>query len=493
MRVLGISALSHDAAVAVVEDDRILYAAHSERFSRTKNDAFLNAELLREALVYGQPDLIAWYERPFLKKSRHLLAGQYREAFSFADLPGRYLRQWGLDRIPLRYVSHHESHAAAGFYTSPFSNAVVIVADAIGEWSTFSIGEFQDNRIRWWSESIYPHSLGLLYSAFTQRIGLKPNEEEYILMGMAAYGEPRYKDDIYRDFFRKIDFAEGLEFTTNVHAGIGLWKEGARREDLAASIQAVNDEVMLDAARWAAGKRTSDHLILMGGVALNCVSNEKVARLWEQITGSRDNLWIMPNPGDAGSALGAAAAIQKRPLRWEGPYLGTDVPPQCTPQSLSAYLQDGHVAALCQGRAEYGPRALGNRSILADPRGARTKEKVNEFKRRDQFRPFAPVILEEYADAYFDMPVKRSPYMQFTAPCRYPEEFPAICHVDGSSRVQTVNQTQSPFLYELIKDFHASTGCPMLLNTSMNLKGEPLVNTRADAERFSRATGVRLF
>lgn len=493
MKVLGISALSHDAAVAVIDDDRILYAAHAERFSRKKNDAFLNSALLDEALVFGKPDLIAWYERPLLKKTRHLMAGQYQEAFSLGDLPRRHLRKFGLGNIPVEYVSHHESHAAAGFFTSPFEDATVIIADAIGEWSTFSIGEYRNNRIRWLSDSIYPHSLGLLYSAFTQRIGLKPNEEEYILMGMAAYGQPIHKPDIYQDFFRDVNFDEGLQLATNVHAGLGNWKENARREDIAASIQAVNDEVMLKAAAWAAERSQSDNLILMGGVALNCVSNEKIARLWEKTTGLRDKIWIMPNPGDAGSSLGAAAAIQGKKLRWEGPYLGTDVAPDNSPEKLSDYLASGKVAGLCQGRAEYGPRALGNRSILADPRGSETKEKVNQFKRRDQFRPFAPVILEEYANDYFDMPVASSPYMQFTAPCRFPDDFPAICHVDGSSRVQTVNRSQNPYLHELLQTFHQTTGCPMLLNTSMNLKGEPLVNNREDGERFSKKTGVQLF
>lgn len=455
-----------------------------------KNDGLLNQSIVDEALRYGRPDAIAWYERPIIKKTRQAAAGQWSEVFGANTLPKSYLKNFGLSGIPIEYIPHHESHAAAGVYTSPFDDAVVIVADAIGEWSTFSIGEWRNGETSFGYESVYPHSLGLLYTAFTHRCGLKPNEEEFILMGMSAFGEPKYRDEILRDHVEWSTDPFSFRLTENLHKGMPEYLPGARNEDLAASIQVVCEDILLSAVQWAGKNYTSKNLVLMGGVALNCVANTRIAGWWKAHTGSDRGLWIMPNPGDAGSCIGAAASLIKSKVSWKGPYLGTDVERPDQYDDVMKALLRGDVIALAHGRAEFGPRALGNRSILTDPRGALTKDKVNEIKRREKFRPFAPAILEEDAHEYFDLQTHRSPYMQYAVRCKKRDEFPAIVHVDGSSRVQTVNEQDNPHFYAILKEFKSKTGCPILLNTSMNIKGEPLVNTWEDAVRFTQTTGI---
>jgi carbamoyltransferase len=488
MRILGISALTHDAAVCLIEHSRILFAAHSERYSRVKNDHRLNQEIIDEALRYGMPDLIAWNGRPFAKKARHALAGRWQDAVAVHDLPRFYLRQFdfGGPLPPVKCVDHHESHAAAGFFTSGFPDTTVITADAIGDFDTFTIAEYRGGKFRFVQRTQYPDSLGLLYSAFTRRCGLQPNKEEYILMAMSAMGEPRYVQEIEDDFIR-ID-GHAFELACNVHRGIGNWMPDARNEDLAASIQAVIEMIMTRAAQWARQNLSSRNLVLMGGVALNCVANARIAR-----ESGFERVWIMPNPGDAGSSLGAAAAIAGRQLDWDGPYLGSDIDRDFPAQKALDALLAGHVIGVATGRAEFGPRALGNRSILADPRSPRTKAWVNDIKRRQQFRPFAPVVLEQFAADLFELVVPTSPYMQYTMKCRVAEQFPAIVHHDGSSRVQTVNERQNAKLYALLRQFHEATGCPLLLNTSLNVRNEPLVNSWQDALRFSEQTGIPVF
>ncbi|RKN44900.1 carbamoyltransferase [Streptomyces hoynatensis] len=483
----GVSALSHDAAIAVVDGDRVVFASHSERYSRRKNDAELHPELVAEALGFGEPSTLVWYERPLVKKLRHLRAGQYGFALGGSDLPRRYLRRFPLPpSYRFRAVGHHLSHAAAGFYTSGFDDACVITVDGIGEWDCMTVGTFGPKGHRFHRRTRYPHSLGLLYSAFTRRCGFKPNEEEFIVMGLAGFGRPRHVDAIYDEFVERSDGDYRLK--RNVHRGIGDWLPRAAPEDLAASIQAVTEEILVDIARWGRRESGSDNLVLMGGVALNCVANSRIAR-----EAGFARVSIFPNPGDAGSSLGAVAAFLGRPLRWDGPYLGALIDRPYAHRAVLEGLLGGEVVGVANGRAEFGPRALGNRSVLCDPRGPEVKDKVNAIKGREPFRPFAPAVLEEHADAYFDMPVKRSPYMQFVAPCRRPDLFPAITHVDGTSRVQTVSRSANPAFYELIEAFYQRTGCPMLLNTSLNKKGEPLVNSWEDAMNFSAATGIRVF
>jgi carbamoyltransferase len=306
------------------------------------------------------------------------------------------------------------------------------------------------------------------------------------VMGMAALGSPVHVDRIREELLEITPPSFRLKL--NPHHGIGDWMSDAKAEDLAASIQAVLEEVMVGAAVWARGRSDSRNLILGGGVALNCAANAKIAR-----QAGFDDVWIFPNPGDAGSSVGAVAAVRGGRLRWEGPYLGTEIAGEYPVEALVKELASNGIAAVASGRAEFGPRALGNRSLLADPRPLDMKDRVNVVKGREPFRPFAPIVRAERAHELFDMPVKASPYMQFVAPCRFPDEYPSITHLDGTSRVQTVARDEHPDLYRLLEAWEAETGCPLLLNTSLNVKGEPLVNTRDDAVRFQAANGVRVY
>jgi carbamoyltransferase len=487
MVIYGISANEHDASLAVIKDQEILFASHSERYSRVKNDPHLHPDLIDAAYAYGKPDLILWYERPFLKRMRKLYAGQY-DGVTRTD-GASYLKRYGF-HAPVKYVGHHQSHAAAGYFTSGFSDAVVLVIDAIGEWSTISIWEANGTTLRkFWSQN-YPHSLGLLYSAFTQRIGFKPNEEEYILMGMAALGKPIYTDLIRQDFVKDSPLPE-FRLTQNVHRGIRDWRpELTDHANIAASIQKVTEDYLVNLVEWIAmdPDLKSKNLVLSGGVALNCVANTRIS-----LHGEFDNVWIMPNPGDAGSSIGAVAAYMRRPLNWQSAYLGHDIARPFDRQGCLDALLAGEVVGVANGRAEFGPRALGNRSLITDPRGPETKNRVNKIKKREPFRPFAPIILEQYARDYFVMPRESSPYMQFVARVRRPDLFPAISHYDDTARVQTLNEAQNPVIYGLLMEWYKRTGCPMLLNTSLNIKGEPLVNTWDDALRFQALHGVRMF
>jgi carbamoyltransferase len=486
MRFWGISALSHDASLAVVQDDEVIFAAHSERYSRIKNDPFLADELIAEALMYGPPGSIAWYERPMVKKARHVRAGQWADAWSRTDIPRRYLRTLNLSfQLPeIYYADHHDSHAAGGFATSSFDEAAVIVADAIGEFRTFTIGHFAaDGRYEKLHDCSYPNSLGLLYSAFTRRCGYRPNEDEYIVMGLAAYGEPRYTDAIYEDFLEVTPPTFRLK--VNPHRGIGGWLPEASAADLAASIQRVAEDLMVSAASWARRHTGSRNLVLSGGIALNCVANTKIAQI-----GGFENVWIFPNPGDAGSSVGAVAAVTGHRLRCPGPYLGTALAGEYPVEAIIKDLVTTGTVGVANGRAEFGPRALGNRSLLADPRPPDMKDRVNQIKGREPFRPFAPVVRVERAHELFDLPVPTSPYMQFTAPCRAPDEYTAIVHRDGASRVQTVDQAGHPGLYALLEMWEEKTGCPLLLNTSLNSRGEPMLNSADDVAAFSARTGL---
>lgn len=310
-------------------------------------------------------------------------------------------------------------------------------------------------------------------------------------MGMAAYGVPIYYEALKNDFIEDCR-APNFKLKENLHKGMRWWRDDISTEqdymNLAASVQRITEEFICDLVSYASEKIPSYNLVLMGGCALNCVANEKVATL-----DLYNNIWIMPNPGDAGSSLGAILGYTRTQANWQGPYLGTEIKKPISVTEIVDTLSNGKIIGLAHGRAEFGPRALGNRSILADPRGDTIKDRVNDIKHRQRFRPFAPVILEDLAHDFFEMPVDTSPYMQFTAKCRNPELFPAICHVDGSSRVQTVNFVQNPLMYRILYNFYKKTGCPMLLNTSLNIKGEPLVNTWDDALRFQNKYKVRMF
>jgi len=488
VQFVGISCLAHDAALAVLRDDQIVFAAHSERYSRRKNDPYLNGALLADAMQHvDNVERIVYYERPLLRKLRQVRAGQFGRALS--TTPTRYLQRFPpLRGRPVRVTSHHHAHAAGAYYTSPFRDAAVVVVDAVGEWETLTVWHGTGRRLKKVHSVWYPHSLGLLYSAFTQRAGLKPNEEEYILMGMAAYGEPRHRALIESELLRPAD-PPNVALRRSLHRGLGDWHpEITDLADLAASVQVVLEEHLFGLFHWVAKNVGSKNLVYTGGVALNCLFNGKLAE-----RGLFDDLWIPPNPGDAGSAIGALLADHGDFVSWPGPYLGYDINRTVDPAEVARELATTGIVGLANRRAEYGPRALGNRSLLADPRGPDIKDRVNEIKRRQRYRPFAPMVRAERAHEFFEMPVRDAPYMQFVVRCRDPQSYPAICHVDGTSRVQTLRREQNPRMYQILVEFERLTGCPMVLNTSLNIRGEPLVNDWSDATDFARRYGVPVY
>ena len=454
MNILGVSEGFHDAGICLLRDDKIYFASHSERHSQKKGDKWIHPDQLPKTQKY-KPDVIAYYEKPFRKNLRRLYAGQ----------------KWQKPRRKYDvYFGHHESHAAAGYYTAPFDECNVLVIDAIGEWDTMSIwkGSVENGymgqkthtlkKLKSWK---YPHSLGLLYSAITQRIGLNPNEDEYITMGMAAFGDPKY--DLENQLWE------------NNHRGVGNIYSEARPEDLAASIQDLYERELLKLVELC----PHENLVIMGGCALNCVANSKI---------KGKNIWIMPSPGDAGSALGAAALVRKKKLKWNSPYLGTLIGQDIDSQEVVKELLKNKVCGVANGRAEFGPRALGNRSLLGDPRYD-IKDTVNDIKKRQKFRPFAPAILEEYADEYFEGPMNE--YMQFVATAKH--DYSSVTHVDGTARVQVVKKDCRSSIRYILEEWYSETGCPMLLNTSLNIKGMPMVDTWEDAENFMRKYNVKVF
>jgi carbamoyltransferase len=489
--ILGVSAGFHDAALSVVRSDgHIVFAAHSERYSKIKNHALLAPELIAEATSCGI-DEIAFYERPWMHNLQQLVSGQrlwapWRAKSAVRDYLGA---QWSSGQYPIRCWPHHLSHAAAGFQTSPFDSAAVVVIDAIGELDTISIyhahydsrGRAQYQRL--WKQT-YPHSIGLFYTAVTAKLGLKPMEDEYITMGMAAYGIDIGTTWLQAQLVRS---TQDLTFTQNLHRGLprDLVTIGSE-QDLARGAQTIAESLIASVMQRAQELTGSDNLVYGGGVALNCVANRLLGRWFP-------NVWIMPNPGDAGSSLGAAALSLGTRLRWKDAYLGHNIPGAYPVQDLLEILGRDHIAAVASGRAEWGPRALGNRSLLADPRGAEIKDRVNQIKQRQKFRPFAPAVLAEHADQYFDIDSPRdlTTYMQTVARCKYPDQFPAIVHADGTSRVQTVPASGSGFR-KLLEAWYQRTGCPMLLNTSLNVRGEPMVNDLDDARRWQTLYGVRV-
>ena len=489
--ILGVSAGFHDAALCLLDNNGCIeFAGHSERYSKKKNDANICPEIISELYGYDV-DHIAYYERPWLKQLRQWYAGQGIEwdKITVDRVLRQQLRPYLLSSRSTSSHNHHLCHAAAGFQTSPFRDATVVVIDAIGEWDTVSIWKAEyDCRghatyRRLWGQR-YPHSVGLLYSAITQRVGLHPLDEEYITMGMAGWGSAEFKDHLKSELVAD-DWEVRLKH--NLHTGVPEgFMAGAKYEDIAASAQAATEDIISNIMQRARDFGVSKNLVYMGGVALNCLANRLLGNYFERV-------WIMPSPGDAGSAIGAAALAYGHKIHWDSAYLGHNIPGEYPVADIIQELETNRIVGVASGRAEFGPRALGNRSLLADPRGPEIKDKVNAIKRRQQFRPFAPVILEELVDQYFDMPCNwnHSRYMQVIAGCRQPDLFPAIVHVDGTSRVQTVPNNGSG-IRRLLEAWYAKTGCPMLLNTSLNIRGEPMVNDRSDADRFEALYGVKV-
>tara|TARA_Y100001938_G_scaffold136704_1_gene199939 strand:- start:1549 stop:3006 length:1458 start_codon:yes stop_codon:yes gene_type:complete len=484
MKILGINALNHDACVTLLDGTDILFAGHSERYSGIKNDPLLNQEIISDVKRYGKWDKVVWFERPWVKKSRQLYAGQYSEVFSRKNLPSNYVKQFGIDKIDY-YVDHHKSHAAASYYSSPYDEACIITIDAIGEWETLTIWYAWGSHFEKRYSMSYPNSIGLWYSAITQRLDLKPQEDEYILMGMAAWGNPNKE---LQDELREL-------LSINLHRGCLGWDSKVYPDDGTEQWKfdiAHNTQVVCEEEIGKIFKKASelvpetDNYCYGGGVALNCVANSIMVQEYP-------NLWILPNPGDGGSSLGSAAYVLGEHINFDNCFLGYDIKGEYPIQPVLDELLKGNIVGIASGRAEFGPRALGNRSLLADPRGKNVKDQMNEIKNRQKFRPFAPSVLEEHAHEIFDMPVGKSQFMQFTAPCKFPDKYPAICHIDNTSRVQTVSKQDNIGYYNLIKRFYEETGCPMVLNTSLNIKGQPIVNSYQDGVAFEKKYGVKVY
>ena len=563
MNILGISAFYHDSAACLVRDGKIIAAAQEERFTRKKHDAEFPSNAIRSCIGQGglaaprDVDLVAFYEKPFLKCERLFstyLASAPRGLASFLKaMPVWIKRKMWIKQIirdeldyegDILFPEHHESHAASAFFPAPFNEAAILTIDGVGEWTTTSIGHGAGNRVEMLAEQHFPHSLGLLYSAFTYYLGFRVNSGEYKVMGLAPYGEPEFErlildelvdlkpDGSFHLNLEYFDFVTGLRMTNRNFAR--LFGGPPRRPEseltqrhmnLARSLQAVTEEIMLRMARHAHERTGLTNLCLAGGVALNCVGNGRILR-----EGPFDNIWVQPAAGDAGGALGAALLVWHHYLdkprdiagtrdAQQGSFLGPAFDPREFLRSrniqsvelsdtelswrIAALLAEGKVVGWYQGRMEFGPRALGNRSILGDPRVPEMQEKLNlKIKFRESFRPFAPSVLRERVSDYFELE-ESSPYMLLVAPVRSTirldgqttngaagflerlktprSTIPAVTHVDYSARVQTVSEEENPRFHALLRAFEAQTGCAVLVNTSFNVRGEPPVCTPEEA------------
>lgn len=473
MIIWGISALFHDAAISVLQDNNVVFASSAERYSRRKNDKHLNMELINDALKFGLPDKIVWYEKPYKKFLRQLIIDKVFERHKIKD----YLKTFGL-YSKLYFCDHHLSHLYSSLFTAPFdtSNTLGVVIDTVGEFISTSVWKITDNNITRIETKCYPNSLGLFYSAITDLVGLTPQNDEYILMGMASYSKSNYYYEKFKElFFKENNLIYDLRFGCRelfTSEEISMYKF-----DMARGAQLIFEEILLKLVEKHLKKTNYKKVIYAGGCALNCSANSKLLALV-------DRGWIFPNPGDAGASLGAALSITKQSINLEHMFLGHNAGEIADVNEIVTGIINNHVVGVINGRAEFGPRALGNRSIFADPRINRIRDKVNECKGREQFRPFAPVVLAEHAASFFDIDRQEQyKFMQYTATCTKPELLPGTIHIDGTSRVQTVSKSDL-FIYRLLTRWYEETGCPVLLNTSLNYKGYPLINTKNDIEEF---------
>ncbi len=575
MIILGISAFYHDSAVCLLKDGEVVFAAQEERFSRKKHDADFPEKSLQAAFDYtgisrADVDYVVFYEKPFIKFDR-LMSTFMQFAPAGAQSFLKVLPVWAKEKIFMKeiikekvaapkaeilFTTHHESHIASAFYPSPFSEAAIITVDGVGEWDTLTVAHGKGSDFEVLKRISFPHSLGLLYSAFTYFTGFKVNSGEYKLMGLAPYGEPVYRDIILKNL---VDVKDDGSFRLNLkyfnyHTGLTmtdgrfeklfnikrrLSETPLRKEDmdLAASIQVVLEEIMEKIVMTAKKIAPSDNLCLAGGVALNCVTNGKILK-----NQTFKNVWIQPAAGDAGGALGAALTVWYRKLKGErkiqpgkdsqqGSFLGPDyssadirkfldshkikyeeVPAAEAPKKVAELIDAQKVVGFFQGRMEFGPRALGGRSIIGDARSEKMQSLMNQkIKFRESFRPFAPSMLEEHVGEYFDFDAP-SPYMLLVYNvrekyrCRMSEDdkkkkgidklyikrscVPAVTHVDYSARLHTVNREVNPYYYDVIAEFHKLTGCPIIINTSFNVRGEPIVNSPEDAYRCFMRTNI---
>jgi carbamoyltransferase len=566
MNILGLSAFYHDSAAALIRDGSIIAAAQEERFTRVKHDSAFPGHAVDYCLkaaniTAAELDAVVFYEKPLLKAERLIetyLATAPKGMRSFAVGMPTWLAEKSSVSSTIRkklgkafrgsvlFTGHHQSHAASAFYPSPFEEAAILTVDGVGEWSTTTIGVGENNKIRLLREIRFPHSLGMLYSAFTYYTGFRVNSGEYKVMGLAPYGEPKFVQTIYehlvhvaedgsiwlnQDYF---DYCTGLTMTNkrfhNLFGGPPRLPEGPltqKEMDLAASIQVVTEEVMLRLARCAHRETGQTRLCMAGGVALNCVANGRLLR-----EGPFEKIWIQPAAGDAGGALGAALQVwydmldnPRRPESHDA-MRGSLLGPEFSDGEIAAFLETvesesewlsdneladrvarlidaGSVIGWFHGRMEFGPRALGARSIIGDARSERMQSLMNmKIKFREGFRPFAPCVLREHLTEYFDMDTD-SPYMLFVAPVAtakrlpLPQGFdslwgieklnvcrsviPAVTHVDYSARVQTVDSERHGLFHTMMQRFYKLTGCPVIINTSFNVRGEPIVCTPQDA------------
>lgn len=471
-RVLGFSEGFHDAAVTILNSNEIVFAGHDERFSKTKNSKSIGSELKDYVADNYQWDRAAFYERPWMKKLRHLKQMRWEHVFKKRQLAYQY---------DICY-DHHLSHAAAAFQCSPYESATALIVDAVGEFDTVSqwkcwyetghLGK-KEARYKKISSIKFPVSIGLFYSAITDRVGLKPMEEEYILMGMAAFG--RKNTQLYNEM-RKL-------MSVNLERGCKDFAPEATNEDLAYNAQLFTERLLKGLIN-----SIDVPIVYGGGVAHNVVANRK-------IFGSKPH-WIFPNPGDAGSSLGAAALTTRKKINFSHCFTGKDAGDLPNPHAVVDNLLTHGIAGVCAGRAEFGPRALGNRSLLADPRNPMIKDRVNEIKKREKFRPFAPSILAEHVDTYFATASNETyEYMQYAIPCIKRHDIPSVVHHDGTSRVHTVSRESAKHspLRDILEIWYQKTGCPVLLNTSLNIKGMPMVNDLADSKMFEEKYNVRVF
>jgi len=545
MYTLGISCYYHDSSAAILKDGKVIAAVEEERFSRKKfDDDFpkqaINWCLKESGISSKNLDSVAFYDKPVLKFERLLdnyIAVAPRGLYSFLDVIPKWLhkRLWVKDEISkhlkdfngeIIFPEHHMSHAAHAFFTSPFDEAAILTVDGVGEWTTASFGTAHDTTIKLTNDIRWPHSVGLFYSAFTYFLGFKVNEGEYKLMGLSAYGKPKYYDLIMENLvdvkndgsihlnMKYFSFTYDKVMTNQKFSdlfGIPPRKEDSKAEqihyDIAASAQLVLEDILLKMVNHVHKKTGMVNLCFGGGVALNGVANYRILK-----DGPFENIHIPPSPGDGGSAVGCAQYLyychnkNKRMIEdnveriknniFVGPSHSNDeiksfldinkidykfLETNSLLQTVAKLIVEGNVVGWYQGKMEWGPRALGNRSIIADPRNVKMKDILNEkIKHRESFRPFAPCILEEYTSEYFDVDVS-SPYMLLVAPVKKPEKIPAVTHVDGTARLQTVSKDINLLFYNLITEFYKITGVPVLINTSMNVRGEPIVDTPEQA------------
>jgi carbamoyltransferase len=547
MIILGISCFYHDAAACLLRDGVVVAAAEEERFTRKKHDFGFPQEAvaycLREAgITIDQVDLVGFYEKPFVRFERLLFSflATFPRSYStyMASMPA-WLKEklWTRSIIRKRtgyrgqvlFADHHQSHAASAFLPSPFERAAILTVDGVGEWTTTAYGVGEGNQITLLKEIRFPHSLGLLYSALTVYLGFRANNDEYKVMGLASYGDPVYYDDLCKIVQIQTDGSYALDMTWFAyHYGLHMLDAKfhkrfgpprvpessieRRHVDMAASVQKLLEDALLAAARHLHDRTKLDTLCMAGGVALNCVAN---GRLLKE-TPFRQ-LFIQPAAGDDGGAMGVALYIyhsllgNPRQSALDNVYLGPaystsdirqvldsrgvryrDLERQHLLQETARLIAGQKIIGWFQGRMEWGPRALGNRSILADPRNATMKDILNDrVKHREDFRPFAPAILEERMSEYMDLDCS-SPFMLLIAGVRKEQHgtIPAVTHVDGTARPQSVNRDQNPLFYDLIKEFHQQTGVPVLINTSFNVRGEPIVCSPTDALNCFLSTGI---